>query len=125
MSEIGIGTRLWKFDENRRVYRKRHGSPVFSEHFTPGVVTGETKGTWSVGHNSGAGRTVRVNKRTLREPANGDYSGHQWFTDAGRDDAVWAHERRREIVRLVDTCDVPTLRQIATLLNVETKEPEL
>jgi len=108
--EIGIGTRLWRFDENRRVYRDRHSPPVYEEHFVPDVITGETKGTWLIGR-------LTVNKRTLREPSRGGFSGCQWFTDAGKVAKIWAKHHRREIVDKVDRCDVPTLRKIAELLD--------
>lgn len=110
---IGIGTRLWRFDENRRVYRDRNSPPVYEEHFVPDVITGETKGTWLFGRRS-------VNKRTLREPSSGGFSGAQWFTDAGKEDAIWAKDRRRDIVRLVERADVTTLKKIAALFEEPT-----
>ena len=109
---ITIGTRLWQFDENRRRYAPGSmGPPIYEEHFTPGVITGEARGTWIVD-----GR-CRVNKRTLREPMRGGFDGARWFTDAGRDANIWAHSRRHQIAEAVRRCDVPTLKKIAAILE--------
>lgn len=120
--EISIGTRLWRFDENRRIYQDRASGPTYEGHFEPFVVVGETKGTWKCARNEQAHPRSwsSVNKKTLREPATYGWRGRQWFTDAGRDAAIWANGRRHEIVSLVQACDVATLKKIAAVLEENT-----
>ncbi len=125
---ITIGTRLWRREEwMPRVTDPASGKMVaapYEAFFRSATVIGETKGTWQVGHEGAAPmhHAARVNKRTLREPMSGGYSGHQWFTDAGKDADIWAHSRRHKIVEAVQRCDVPTLKKIAAILDEETAQ---
>jgi len=115
---ITIGTRLWSFDENRRRYAPDGTGVIYEEHFAAATVLGETKGTWIVGQEGSSPFThSTVNKKTLREPAKGGFSGRQWFTDTGKDSDIWAHSKRRQIVEAVRGCDVPTLKKIAAILE--------
>lgn len=115
-TEIAIGTRLWLFSENRRVYAKNAkdeyaGGPIYSEHFQECFVTGETKGCWIVGNH-------KVNKRTFRTAA-GAYGGSQFYTDAGKADNVWANDHRYKIGQRIISCPVAQLRQIAAIIGYE------
>jgi hypothetical protein len=121
--KITIGTRLWRLEEWRpRVFDRSSGKMVsapYEDHFREATVIGETKGTWLVGEERAATtrHAARVNKRTLREPMSGGYSGGQWFTDAGKDADIWQRCKRHEIVEQVRQCDVATLKKIAELLG--------
>ena len=128
MSEIAIGTRLWRFDENRRVYSERgiRGMIIYAEHFVAGYVVGETPGKWLCASSRDAdiashpNSTIHVNKKTLREPARGGFSGAQWFTDEGRDANIWAKHHRPRIVSALERCrDADVLKKVAILLGYD------
>ena len=110
---LTIGSTLWEFDPNYRVYGSDRGAPIYAEHFRPVTITGETPRSWLVG-----GSTRPVNKQTLRRVVPG--FGHaQYYTDEGKDEAIWAHENRGRLVRAVGFASVAQLRQIAAIFEGE------
>jgi hypothetical protein len=117
MSEIGIGTRLWC------AYR---GSRECM------FVVGQTRSSWILATGPGLPadhwQAIKVIKTTMRTSAkdSGGMIGDKWLTDDEKAGAEFARINRSAIKGAVDYCrDAAVLRQPATLLNVETKEPEL
>lgn len=105
---VEIGSTVWVFDANRRVYdkAKRGGGPIYREHFKPLKVVGETTRSWEL--ESG----LKVSKKTLEGVMT---------TQAQIDDACWVHENRYRLFWLVNRCErADILRQIDQLLAAPT-----
>jgi hypothetical protein len=115
MSNIGVGSTIWRFDPNRRVYPKPETGrilpscgPIYREHWVPVVITGETSRSWLWGH-----------RRDVKIPKRGPHPGFA-FTQEEVDDDVWARASRHRVSRAVEHCqDVTKLRQVAAILGVE------
>ncbi len=111
MSEekIGVGSTVWVFDENRRVYEKdangrAQGGPIWIKHWEPQVITGETRVSWLVG-------------RWLKFPKNGA-PGKVAFSWEEVKEREWVAVHRYGIERCVNSCrDPQALRQIAALVG--------
>ena len=105
-----VGDKVWIFDTNRRVYPKVNGrvtgGPIYAEHFVQAEITGETSKSWIVREGQ---RETKINKKTLAGI----------YTDEQKADKIWARCHRHDIVRLVQSCDVEQLKQIAKILNYE------
>lgn len=110
---VQIGTRLWAYEPwagYDRQWSAFHVTAVESKHFVVKADAGETR---------------RVFKKALTQ-VGGDpeYDRIQFYTDAGRLDAQWLELNTFSIQGAVNRSeDVPTLRQIATILGVKVKEP--
>lgn len=112
MTELKVGDKVWRFDQNRRVYDGTGsfgGKVIYAEHFYQDVITGETSRSWIVGKYG-----YRVNKKTLE----GIYTDEQKAND------IWMHNNRYKIASIVDRCnDVEKMRQIAQIVGyVEVKQ---
>jgi hypothetical protein len=118
---LTIGSRLWLFDQNRRVYPPpkpgqlwSSSAPIYAEHFAPHRITNETRTHWVVG----AGTRVRKLDLTSRARGTTQY----YFTDEGKADHLWCHEHRHTIVDAVNAChDVAKLKAIAATLGLDLK----
>lgn len=112
-----IGDVVYRFDENRRVYRDKSfgggGGPVYREHFEPLKIVGENRVSWILEHG------WKVNKKTFRgEVAAYQFGGRGFFTAEGMENDIWDHEHRHKIVdavRRVATID--QLRRVADILG--------
>lgn len=113
---LGIGSTIWLFDNNRRIYpepRGEHnGGPIYREHWRPVTIEGETARSWVT---SWYGKKV---------PKRGPRQGVA-FTDAEVDADVWAHDHRYKIVRMVELCEVETLKAIAQAVGYMPNPMEL
>src|SRR5271154_7084311 len=95
-----IGQKLWKHDENRRVYTHDDGtkshSPIFIKSFVDWFVVGETPRSWLVSYINSTEewrlkRAVKIPKNeTLLE--NGFYDSWQAV-----EDAAWVQENKYTI----------------------------
>lgn len=112
-----IGDTIWSFDINRRVYPEGKGigrSPIYSEHFSPHVITGETPKSWIVNEY---GKDRKINKITMLE-SQGQFSPMPWYTSQGRENRIWVHENRYRIIQTVQNSgDVGKLKRIAAILE--------
>lgn len=93
---LGIGSTIWIFDRTRRVYPE----PLYREHWRPVTIEGETSRSWVT---SWYGKKV---------PKRGPRQGIA-FTEAEVEADVWVHDHRYKIVRMVEQCEVETLKAIA------------
>lgn len=112
--ELRVGSTIWYFDENRRIYAERepgrpgpHSGPIYYEHWRPTKITGENRVSWITNYG----------KASKRGPHPG------WaFSLTEVDEDCWMHGHRYEIVRLVERCrDAEVLRKIAAILGWEPK----
>lgn len=126
MVEIKIGDTLYRFDVNRRYYRKdasgrATGGPIYREYFEGLEVAGETPRCWLVGEGF---RQTKVNKRTMRSSGGRSGFGFQWFTKASMEDDIWRNDHRRYIVAMIERCDGETLRKIAALVGYDSTKAD-
>ena len=99
---LGVGSTIWVFDRNHRVYKNRRGSPDYRSHWVAVQITGETSRSWIAGSYG-------------KCPKRGDHRGwalQLWEVDGD----VWAHVHRHKIVNMVERCSVDELRNIAHML---------
>lgn len=109
-SEIGVGSTVYVFDENHRIYQPGISSPIFREYFREQKVVGETSRSWLVGYG---GRDVkRIDKKT-REGI---------FDARGVDEACELHDLWPKVhgawFRAGRILTLEQVRQIATWLGV-------
>jgi hypothetical protein len=108
--DLGVGSIVWVFDKNRRVYRTPEPGrlwssqgPIYREHFRPIKIANETRVSWVLANGN------KVNKKTLA----GIYT-----SEAQIDDHCWVHDYLRSIVRIVERCNnAVILRKIADLVD--------
>jgi hypothetical protein len=115
---IGIGTQLFVFDENRRVYpsvgtgarRVITGAPIYREHFRPLKVVGQTSRSWLLEHGFKAPKNeeARFTARALTGPE--------------LDEECWAQEHRYLIAQEVQRARPYTLREVARIVGYRPKE---
>jgi hypothetical protein len=122
MSELGIGSRVWEFDTNHRVYppkkpgqRYSGGPPIYEKHFIEYRIVGEEGRSWLLQRGEGW-RPTKVGKQQL---------GKKFFTDSQREGMIWAHEHRHAMIRMIERCDdVDVLKQIAGLVGYKYSAPD-
>ena len=112
---LGIGSTIWIFDSNRRVYPEPRsayggGGPIYREHWRPVTIEGETSRSWVT---SWYGKKV---------PKRGPRQGIA-FTEAEVEADVWVHDHRYKIVRMVEQCEVETLKAIAQAVGYMPNNP--
>lgn len=114
-SEIAVGSTVYVFDVNRRVYDRSSGAtsaPIYREHFKPETVTGETSRSWVVGRTWSA---KKIDKKTRA----GIYD------EQGVNEACEVYELMPLIYRAMHGADqvltLDQLRQLAAWLGVERK----
>ena len=101
---LGIGSTIWIFDINRRVYHKSGGEhtegAIYREHWRPVKIEGETSRSWV---------TSWYGKKVPKFGKSQDIA----FTEAEVEADVWVKEHRPKIVRIVERCGFETLKVIA------------
>lgn len=115
---IGIGSKLWRFDVNRRVYVKGKPGPVWREHWEPLEVIGETRVSWVVGTSAeDTWGAHKVPKAAFRDGACpiGWALSEEHITDL-----AWAEEYRHKLADRVRRChDTKVLRAVWAALGGE------
>lgn len=117
MSEIGIGSTVWVFDENSREYRKNGagwGSAIYRAHWVPVNVTGENRASWLVGNRYASFSKTRPHRTKATA-----YGSRRVAVSAQEvDDDCWVNGSRAAIGAMVMRCeDAAILRQIAALVG--------
>ncbi len=110
-----IGDTIYRFDINRRVYRDRTpgsfggGAPIYSEHFEPLKIIGESKASWLLEHRQSVGKRVLA------------FNGYprKFFTAEQMDDDIWANEHRYNIKERLTRVSVEQLRKVAAIIGYE------
>lgn len=110
---LTIGSTLWEFDQNHRVYGPNRGAPIYAKHFRETVITGETPLSWLVGPVQ-----HKVNKRTLKRTRPG-YGAVRYYTTEGKAEAIWEHENRPALLEKVRGATVAQLWAVAAVFEGE------
>ena len=124
-AELAIGSTVWIFDAERRVYAKEKmspgklwysGAPIWREHWRPTAIVGETRVSWILGHDQGK----KISKRDL---AAGTVRG-ALTSEADLDAACYVHEHASKIGDRVGRISggqkaAEALRQIAALVGYD------
>lgn len=116
IAEIGIGSTVWVFDPNRRVYpRAPEGklclsdSPIWREYWRPCTIKGENSRSWILSDGT---KVPKKNHNPLMVS----------FSQEEIDKAAWVQENRHKIVRVIERLhDYDTLHKVAELVGY--KEP--
>lgn len=107
-----IGSTIWIFDINRRVYPPREkgrvsGAPIWREHWRPVKITGETSRSW----------LTEYGEKVPKKGANPHFVA---FTREEIDRAAWVQDNRYRIVREIEgISDHDTLRKIAEVIGYQ------
>lgn len=122
---LGVGSTIWIFDENHRVYAEppKKGNlwpsvaPIWRKHWRPTVIMGETSRSWIMGPYS---YSRRIGKKELRE---GKVFG-VLTSEADVDAACFVHDHAYKIGERVQRLSggiqaAEVLRQIARLVGYE------
>lgn len=120
---LAVGSILWWFDTNHRVYRRdadgrATGGPIYREHWRETRIKSETARSWVTerGH--------KIDKRTGESrTAYGRITFA--YSQAEIDDRCWIEENRYALGERVRSCsDVATLRAVAALVGYIESEEE-
>ena len=112
MTDLAVGSTVYVFDENRRVYTKPAdggwGEIIYREHFRPRKIVGETSRSWVLeGYDE-----AKVNKKTL---------AGVYVDDEAVDRACWIHDNAHKISyqvgNLTKQGDYDKLRAIAEIIG--------
>lgn len=103
---LKIGSTIWKFDQNRRVYEKNgRGGPIYRKHWVEVKILRETTRSWVIDYWGS------------KVPKKGPHPGYA-FTQEELEDDIWVKDTRYEVVQAVESCkDANILRQIAALVR--------
>jgi len=106
-----IGTTVWIFDENNRVYRRDSkgqsigGGPIWREHWRPVQIVSETKRSWVTAYRD-------------KIPKKGHDPRLYAFTRNEIEEMAYVHENRYRLSREVQSlCDPKKMREIAAILD--------
>lgn len=114
-----ISDTVFKFDVNRRVYRRTEngsssGGPIYREHFMPYVIVGEDRRSWILDvpdRKYGGG------------PFPGKTSKAKVLTAADVDAMCWRNDHSYRLRDMVGNCqDTAILKQIAALIGYDETE---
>lgn len=123
---LGIGSVVWRFDSNRRVYDYTKGhriaGPARRPQWVEWEIRAETARSWiairkdskitdEAGLRAGG---AKIPKRATPEQAR--QLGFA-LTEQAVEDDVWLHEHRYRVVVAVEHADVATLRKVAELIG--------
>ena len=102
-----IGDTIWRFNNNRRVYKEGRSTPIYREHWIPSEITGETTRSWIIGMGYGE----------YKIPKKGAHHGFA-FTQQEVDDDCYVKENLYRISRTLEYVrDANILRQVASLIG--------
>jgi hypothetical protein len=108
VSNIGIGSKAWVFDENSRVYRRdesgrRTSAPIWTGHWRETEVVDETSRSWVLANGK------KVPKK-----------GHSSSISFSMEEIIekgWAIDNRNSIAETVRYLSPELLRQVAALIG--------
>jgi hypothetical protein len=126
---LAIGSTVWIFDENRRVYPDKKlpkgqlwpsSAPIWREHWRPCVIVGETRVSWLVGHTKDDTYPRKINKKDLAAGSVRCVLTSEVDIDA----ACYVHDHAYKIGSRVQHiaggfAAAETLRKIAALVGYE------
>lgn len=111
--KIGVGSPVWIFDQNRRVYRNGQHGPIWREHWRPETVIGETSRSWIAGKGW----------NEIKIPKKGWNPRTVCFSEAEIEKLAFVVDhsiRISDAVRRLD--DYDTLKKIAEIIGYEANE---
>lgn len=115
---IGIGSTVWVFDINRRVYGQPEpgrawGNIIWREHWGPHRIVGETTRSWVLDRQGG-----------LKVPKSGADPSRFAFSQLDIDRRAWIEANRHEIKQAVGQIqDYELLKAVARLIEYRSKQP--
>jgi hypothetical protein len=126
---VAIGSVVWFFDENRRVYpedengKVKFGSPpIWREHWVKRYVVGETSRSWIIGLSA-----MKSDPRYGQKCPKADIGKRYALSEAEIDARAYCEEHSYQIslrvARLRTAADAEILRQIASLVGYVPKRP--
>lgn len=124
---LQVGSTVWVFDVNNCVYPQRGagtswGSPIYREHWVRRTIVGENRASWLIEYGESFPKRKDPKKIHLMTYGRSGFSGSRVALSLQEvDDACWANDKRRDMVRAVERCDVATLRKIAALVGMESE----
>lgn len=107
---LKIGSTVWVFDYNHRVYAKNSGisgSPIYREHFVAHEITGETSRSWIIGIS-------KWNQKKISKTNPDCYVSIEEVNDA-----CWLNDHRYKVIQLAWRADGATIRKIAKLIGYD------
>lgn len=126
---LKVGSLLWQFDANRRVYRKDGkgrsiGSPSWREHWQQVEIVSETRMSWLI-DTPGSGylswSSMKIAKKDFRD---GKCPSGYALSEEQIDREAWVCGNAYHLGQLVARCgDYDTLKKIAEMVGYEDREP--
>lgn len=109
-AQLSIGSTIYVYDGNYRVYAANNNGPIYREHWRPMEITGETSRSWITAWGE-------------KVPKRGAHHGVA-FTIKEVDDMCWMNDHRYKIEREVGRIrDSIKLREIAKIIGYDDRKP--
>ena len=130
---LGLGSVVWHFDPNRRVYDYPRGfrvaGPARRPQWVEWEIRGETSRSWiAVRKDSKITDAADLGAYGAKIPkkATAENARKMGFVLTAQDveDDVWQHEHRYRVVTALEQADVATLRKVAELIGYTDDEAE-
>lgn len=119
---LGIGSRIWIFDVNTRVYPQKDGqsfgAPIWRSHWVEWFIVGETKVSWLISRI----KADIPDDRTPKVPKKGA-TDRVVCSEAELDELAWVHDNHRRIGENLRRLRPSQLRAIDALLNEAPDKP--
>jgi hypothetical protein len=120
MTELKIGSTVYLFDLNHRVYptdengKRIFGvAPIYREHFAPRTITGENNRSWIINQRP----PIKINKKAIAETGRDGNIFADW-NEIEKD--IWMHDHRHKIIRELQfkhSEDYDLYQKIATMIG--------
>jgi hypothetical protein len=118
---IGVGSTVWVFDYNHRVYTKAPdgsvygGRVIWREHWRPKTITGETSRSWIVQEHPWT-PTIKIPKK---DPPTHIYA----FSEDEVIQRAWVNDHAHKIAEIINRrIDYSTLRKVAEVIGYKGDE---
>ena len=130
-SVLAIGSKVWFFDQNRRRYtatepgRIYGGKLLWREHWRERFIVGETRVSWILGSSLDANpeHTWTVDKVPKK-----DFGAARSLYAVSEEEITrreWVHAHRGKLAeRVKDLADPELLKQVASLIGYDSKDPQ-
>ena len=127
---LGIGSVVWRFDENRRVYDYPRGfrvaGPKRRPQWVEWEIRGETARSWIAvrkGSKIEDEAGLRAGGAKIPKRATPEQARQLGFalTEQAVEDDVWQHEHRYRVVTALEQADAAMLRKVAELIGYDDK----
>jgi hypothetical protein len=120
---VGIGSKIWRFDSNRRVYGTDRSRPIWREHWAPYYVVGENRVSWLLAAKLGGDPSWNKVKCPKKRDAG---QLRAWaFSEAEIDEQEWDQKHRWKVMQRAEReLTTAQVREVAKMIGFDPSREE-